>query len=626
MLQRLRALLGEIGGGIWGLVALQAVVILRASWGAESWPSILAEILAATLCLFLLAYLTLSAARRLPAAQRILSVALQLLFIPLLAFHFGTGYRLRYDLLRNTADYLLQPGVLHWVLFENGIATWLFLGGGLLAVGVLAVTGIGRPHLSTAGPRGWRWLLALALYATILCLPRIPVDDLTLLARSVLNYYTAPAMRPASAAVAPYPYVKGKPGPPVLRSGASALPHVFIVFLESLNARYIEARTEEGTEYTPFLNSLIPRGAYVERFYGNSVQTCRGQMTTLCGTLPSLNDREFVAYPELSLHCLPRIFKDLGYTTIFMEGYSDLGFDNTGNFMKHLGFDETEAMTGAFVKPEDQPSMWGWGMQDDAFYRKVFQHLDELKGKRLFVSLMSASNHMWFDQMPEDQRLLFGNPKSVHEHYANSVHLADSYLKEFFAQLAARPGLENSLVVVVGDHSFPTREKFGRTFLQEGFTEEVFRTPLLILWPGRMAPRRIGAFAYSQVDIAPSLLDLLGVEVRNHFVGTSLFDPAVDHQETIFLVQPYGGTYVAEELYPMKYVRKLESSLEFLYDLERDPEEAENLIWRMGDSSLARRFRAEMGRLTLNQQLLEEDRIWPRDEPVPGTSSGSVPR
>jgi arylsulfatase A-like enzyme len=226
---------------------------------------------------------------------------------------------------------------------------------------------------------------------------------------------------------------------------------------------------------------------------------------------------------------------------------------------------------------------------------------------------------MWFDQVPEEKRLLFKDPRSLHESYANSVHLADLYLKEFFAQLEARPYLGNSLVVVVGDHSFPTREQAGRGRALEEVSEEAFRTPLLVLWPGRLSPRRFGSLARSQMDIGPSLLDLLGVEARHHFVGTSIFDAALDRQPTIFLVQPYGGTSVAEVIGPMKYVKNLESGREFLYDLERDPDESRNLIRRMRGSGLLKRFQEEMRKVHLNQRLLEEDRIWPRDvEGIPG--------
>jgi hypothetical protein len=44
----------------------------------------------------------LSTAGSRPAVQRLLAAWLQQLFLPLLAFHFNTGYRLRYDLSSGT--------------------------------------------------------------------------------------------------------------------------------------------------------------------------------------------------------------------------------------------------------------------------------------------------------------------------------------------------------------------------------------------------------------------------------------------------------------------------------------------------------------------------------------------
>jgi arylsulfatase A-like enzyme len=201
----------------------------------------------------------------------------------------------------------------------------------------------------------------------------------------------------------------------------------------------------------------------------------------------------------------------------------------------------------------------------------------------------------------------------LHENYANSVHLADRSLGEFFRQLQARPYLANSLIVLVGDHSFPTTDRGYPNYALDDFSEEGARTVLLILWrPERLSPRRIGHSAHSQVDIAPSLLDLLHLNVPNHFIGTSIFDPAPEMQSTIFVIQPFGGQYVSVIEPPIKYVMHLESGMEFLFDLDIDPDQKNNLIWRMRETGVAEHFRKELQKVYLNQRLIEDDRIWPQ--------------
>jgi arylsulfatase A-like enzyme len=610
------------------VAALQVAAILWAGWRSGFSPWWPLEALSASVSLLLLAGLVRTATHPLGTTGRFAFAAFLLLFVPLAAFHVRTGEALRFDLLKYTYEYLIQPDVLRWAVLDNGVEVPLILAGGSLGVGLLtawswrgARPAQERDGRTRPGPGAsvGRALAAAALYLPFLLIHGIPRDDLTGLARGVVTYYRPKGSAAAPRASSPYPYVHGTPGTPPRRLSSEPPPNVFLVLLESFNARYVGATTDEGVPYTPFFNSLVERGVYVEPFYANSVQTIRGQLSALCGILESIKDRVAVAYPETRLHCLPEIFRELGYSTLFFEGYHDLGFDNTGTFMKRIGFDHVHAMTGEFIAPEDQAHVWGWGLQDDVFYRKVFAHLDRLraeappaeKDRRLFVTLQSTTNHMWFDQVPEDKRVLVKNPRSLREHYANSLHLADRYLEELFRQIESRPELRDSLVVLTGDHGFPTDDRDGRRFVLQGFTEEGSRTPLLILWPGRLAPRRLDRLAHSQVDLGPTLLDLLDVEAPHHFIGRSVFEPGEDAERTVFTINPLGGTSILEVLHPMKYVKNLESGREYLYNVESDPEQKRNLIRGMEDSRILALLREELRKVYLNQELIEQNRVWP---------------
>lgn len=614
----LRQVFLQIGPATCFVVALQAAAILWGGWRSSLSPWWPLEVLSASLSLLLLAGLVRLAADALPRVGGAAFTAFLLLFVPLAAFRVRTGEPVRFDLLKYTYEYLLQPDVLRWAVLDNGPGIPLVLIGGSLGVGLLGAWPWGRARPAPGKPTR-RALAMAALYLPFLLFPGIVRDDLTGIARGAVSYSLRSRHSEATRTEVPYPYVHGTPGEPPRRRSPEAPPHVFLVLLESLNARSVEAETDGGAAYTPFFDSLIGRGVYVERFYANSVQTIRGQLSALCGILESIKDRVAVAYPDTRLHCLPEILRTAGYATFFFEGYHDLGFDNTGAFMKRIGFDEVQAMTGEFITPEDEPYVWGWGLQDDVFYRKVFAHLDRLRSaapaadrdRPLFVTLQSTTNHMWFDRVPEDRRFLYKDPRSLRENYANSVHLADRYLQEFFRQLEARPHLRDSLVVLTGDHAFPTDDRDGRRFVLQGSSEEGIRTPLLILWPGRLAPRRIDRPACSQVDLGPTLLDLLDIDAPHHFIGRSVFDAAAETEQIVFTIQPFGGTSILEVLYPMKYVKNLESGKESLFNVEADPDQARNLVRDMEDSRILARFRAGLRRVFLNQELIEQNRIWP---------------
>ena len=98
------------------------------------------------------------------------------------------------------------------------------------------------------------------------------------------------------------------------------------------------------------------------------------------------------------------------------------------------------------------------------------------------------------------------------------------------------------MVVVTSDHGFPVGEH-GINHNEIGFYDDSFRVPFLLIWKGVVSPARISDAPASQLDIAPTLLHLLGLEQRrHHFQGRSLLDASAPVRP-IPLIQPYNGTY-----------------------------------------------------------------------------------
>ena len=409
-----------------------------------------------------------------------------------------------------------------------------------------------------------------------------------------------------------YPYYDASKDTPNSPS-SNDLPHVFIVQLESFNANFAFARTPDGREYTPFFNALSRRGLSAAHFYGPTVQTSRAQFVIHCGLNGSFKGKVFVDYADRTFRCLPEILREAGYQTLYFKAYKDIDFDNSRTFMAKNGFDITKGMDGEFVGPDDAPFIWGWGLQDNIFYNKFFKYLDSLEvtapGGRYFSSLMSITSHGNFKYTPLLLRQLYAHPASRIEEYANAIYLTDAYLGEFFKNLEKRPYLKNSLVVVTGDHSFPLGEH--KNFDNEvGFYDESFRTPVAIVWPAHLKPHREEVIAYSQLDLAPTILDALGLGGRNHFSGVSMLkQPRLQH--VIPLIQPYNGIYLGNVMWPYKYGRKIDTGEEFLFDLAADPQEETN---RLQDPTLAGVLEARRNDLEIiyqNQALIERDRVWP---------------
>lgn len=553
--------------------------------------------------------------RRLAA---LLNVGFVAFYLMLILYRWCRGAPLDFALLATNPGELFSADGAYAVASAGGAKAWAVFG--VFLVGLVVLERRFRA-LSTFHRFRYpgRMALALVLANGLFLGPLHASNELLLFARSTGQYVLNPygeQMRHADSPVR-YPlfHEPGPARPPAFAEGRR--PNVFLVFLESYSSAFVGRRDPAGREVTPFFNELAARGAYHSLFFANSMQTERGQSATLCSMVPSFRRKIMTAYFNDRLLCLPEILRSAGYATVWAQGQPELTFDNTGRFMAKIGFEHVFSMDDGFVTPDEKRRYaWGWGLRDDLFFRKAFAQLDALAGARgdrpLFAAFATISNHTGFDAMPAAERPLYPEPASFREHYLNSMRLADEYLRAFFDELGRREALRDSVVVLLGDHGAAVGQH-GVNSNEVGFYDELFRVPLLVVGPGA-GPFRNDAIAYSQVDVAPSILEWLGVAKPNHFVGTPVPYRAADlpaGQHWIPLVQPYDGGYLASVRYPFKYVRSLSSGDAKLFDLSRDPHEDHDLVPSWQGREPLPQLAGELSRIFLNQRLLDEDRFVP---------------
>lgn len=124
--------------------------------------------------------------------------------------------------------------------------------------------------------------------------------------------------------------------------------------------------------------------------------------------------------------------------------------------------------------------------------------------------------------------------------YDAEVAAADAALAKLFRRLARRGVLDRAVVVVTADHGEEFREH-GGVLHGTALYEESVRVPLVMAGPGLPAGRVVQE-RVSLIDVAPTLLDVLGLAVPAAFEGRSL-RPAPD--------RPAGERDVLLELLPI---------------------------------------------------------------------------
>ena len=130
-----------------------------------------------------------------------------------------------------------------------------------------------------------------------------------------------------------------------------------------------------------------------------------------------------------------------------------------------------------------------------------------------------------------------GRTSSIHvARYWGMVEWFDETCGQLLDHLEKEKLSENTIVVYVTDNGWiqnPDAPRYAAKSKQSQY-DGGLRTPIMVRWPGKIAPKRSEALA-SSIDILPTLLDAAGVKRPEGLPGVSLLDAeAVNSRKAIF--------------------------------------------------------------------------------------------
>ncbi|GJM23544.1 MAG: hypothetical protein DHS20C15_34590 [Planctomycetota bacterium] len=309
---------------------------------------------------------------------------------------------------------------------------------------------------------------------------------------------------------------------------------VIFVLIDTLRADHtslVEHRL--GRDTTPFLREIASESFVFQRHYVNATWT-RASMASVfssrlprshgCETRDGLLVEEIVTWPE--------VLQENGWQTRavvtngnvlpafgFGQGFDD--FEHVRDHPRHAYSDAwkvREPMLRAvdhigsdkgmvwlhYVDPHD-PYMH----HDDADYNPDYH--GSINGT---LEVMEPYN--WAPPPAADR-------DEIVDLYDGEILWFDHQLELLFERLEKRGLLERSWVVVTSDHGEGLWDHRIRAHGQEVFEEQV-HVPLVIRPPGGLAARQDIHEPIAQIDVGPTLLDLLGQPIPPDFEGHSWAD------------------------------------------------------------------------------------------------------
>lgn len=348
-------------------------------------------------------------------------------------------------------------------------------------------------------------------------------------------------------------------------SGTARHHNVVLVILESAAAEYLKCYGAEQ-DPMPRLTRWAERSVVCENAYTVYPESIKGLVAVLSSRWPAL-DTQAEDYESFGRHSLAHVLAENGYRTgLFHSGR--FGYLGMQSVIQDRGFDTLEG--AAAISGETESS---FGVDERSTVARILGWIDETTeaetAQPFFVTYMPIAGHHPYDT-PEPGP--FADDQEIGR-YRNALHYADQALGQLLDGLDQRQLDANTLIVIVGDHG----QAFGQHPNNWGHTfflyEENIRVPLLLSWPEAEPGLRINR-PVSVISVAPTILDLVGVDVPTEFAGRSLF---CRESELVLFFTDYSLALLGLRDGRWKLITQLESGRSQLYDLQQDPGEQFNI-------------------------------------------------
>lgn len=285
--------------------------------------------------------------------------------------------------------------------------------------------------------------------------------------------------------------------------------NIILLTIESLRGWTFDMRVPTNCQLFPNFCKLSHKSLYFPNTYSVGNPSVEGLLGIMTGIMSLPNKTLLRDFPNTKLKSFSEILSDAGYYNEVILG-ADPRFDNEeGWYSKWFDYYE--------FKPE---------YADDVSSAKRFieRYKARPKDKPTFFHWMSLSMHTPFI-LPES---MGETPHDIGKAYTRAAVYMDSALGIILDGLESDPDFQNTLIILTGDHAAPNgaqqqiSEKLGLGI--EGYSW------ISLMFSGPGIEPRLDSRIVSQMNISKTIIDYIGLDVSNHFMGINLLQDSLVNQ------------------------------------------------------------------------------------------------
>lgn len=326
-----------------------------------------------------------------------------------------------------------------------------------------------------------------------------------------------------------------------------------------------------GEELTPNLNKLVDEGIYFSNFYAQeSVGTSSdSEFTFSTSLLPATSGTVAINYWDRNYTTIPKLLGEKGYYAFSMHGNNG-SYWNRLNFHNSFGYQRLYHYSNDFNLDENI----GLGLSDKSFFRQAISKIQQIdkEHQNFYGVMIMLTNHTPFTDIENysDFEVDFKYKKYNEEtgtyeetsadflegtsmgSYLKSVHYADEAIGQFIGDLDSAGLLEDTVIVIYGDHDAKIKEEeyeyyynynpFEDEVLDEDddayiavndFIYNINREVPFIIWSKDMPCEPVEVTkVMGMYDCLPTLGNMFGFE-SEYALGTDIFSLGKNEENVV---------------------------------------------------------------------------------------------
>lgn len=301
-------------------------------------------------------------------------------------------------------------------------------------------------------------------------------------------------------------------------NGISAGKNIIMIQVESL-ASFTINQTINNQPITPNLDDLASGSFFFpnNRYITEAGHSSDADFVANTSYFPLQNAVTIVRYGRDNFSSLPRLLDD-SYSAFAYHGFVESLY-NRNIAYRYFGYDRFLSSSDY----SDGPKI-NMGLNDGTFLNETVDYVKE-QPKPSLSSLITLSSHTPFkiNYLTRDLGL---DPETLPNQvagYLENIHYTDKALGDFFDKLKEYDLYDDSLIIIYGDHTPALSEEFSiGSIYYDPLSNQALETPIIIKLPNQ-TEGEVYHGTGTNLDIMPTILDLVGVNTDNLMFGQSLF-------------------------------------------------------------------------------------------------------